>query len=169
MASNIQPIVQGPAIGAWQDAFTWAFAEGTSQTFPLGAPLTLSSGKAVIVASVTSPAIAGISLAKATGTAGTVGSNNNCQVILPSGQTLFTVSVDTTTTSGTAALGTGKPTDFTVGLTYQLLLDSTSGNYYMGTGTSNPVFQLMGYDPSQASVVNGRVYVRILTSQLIYT
>jgi hypothetical protein len=39
----------------------------------------------------------------------------------------------------------------------------------MGTGTSNAVFQLMGYDPDQKSLVNGRVYVRILTSQTIYS
>lgn len=168
MSSNIQPIVQAASVAAWEDAFTYTFPEGTSQSFVLGAPLKFSSGTLVIISSVTSPTIAGIALGDATGTAGTA-SAPNCQVTLPFSSCLFQVSVDTTTTSGTAALGTGKPSDFTIGGTYELLLDSTSGNYYMGTGTSNAVFTLIGYDPSQASLVNGRVNVRILVSQTAWT
>lgn len=168
MSSNIQAITQGPSIGAWQDAFTWTYAEGASQSFVSGAPLKLTSGLALIISSVTAPTIAGIALTPASGTTGTM-NNPLIKVILPLPDTLFQVSVDTTTTSGQAALGTGKPSDFNIGTNYQLLLDSTSGNYYMGTGTGNPVFQYVGVDPSQYSLVNGRVYVRILTSQTIYS
>jgi len=164
MASNIQPIKQGQTMGSWQDAFTWHYVEAATQSYVTGAPLKFSSGGMAVISSVTAPTIAGIALANATGVTGA-----DAPVILPLDQVFFEVSVDTTTTSGTAALGTGKPSDFTVGTSYQLLLDSTSGNYYMGTGTGNPVFQLMGYDPDQASVINGRVYVRILTSQTIYS
>ncbi len=169
MASNIQAIRPKQGVGTWQDAYTFAYPEGASQTFKLGAPLTLTSGLAVIVTGVTSPAIAGIALAAATGVTGSPGTNNNCQVSIALPLLLYTVTVDTTTTTGTAALGTGKPSDFTLGLTYEMLLDSTSGNYYMGTGTGNPVFQLMGYDADQKSKINGRVFVRILTSQTLYT
>lgn len=164
MASNIQPITGVAAVGAWADGFSYNFLEGASQSYPIGAPLSLSSGKLIVSASVTAPAIAGISLAKATGITSAPG-----QIILPYQSVIFQVSVDTTTTSGAAALGTGYPSQFTVGLSYQLLLDSTSGNYYMGSGTGNPVFQLLGYDPSQASLINGRVNVRILTSQTIWS
>ena len=164
MSSNIQPIVQGPTPGSWSDAFTFHYAEAASQSYVIGAPLKFSSGGMAIISSVTAPTIAGIAMAKATGVTAA-----DAPVILPLDPVLFIVSVDTTTTSGTAALGTGKPSDFTIGTNYELLLDSTSGNYYMGTGTSNAVFQLMGYDPDQKSVVNGRVYVRILTSQTIYS
>lgn len=164
MASNIEPIKQAQSIAAWQDAFTWDYAEAASQSYKAGAPLKFSSGGMAIISSVSSPTIAGIAVSAATGvTAATA------PVVVPLANCLFLVSVDTTTTSGTAALGTGKPSDFTIGTSYELLLDSTSGNYYMGTGTSNPTFQLLGYDPDQASVVNGRVYVRILTSQTIYS
>jgi hypothetical protein len=164
MASNIQPIAQGPTPGAWSDAFTYHYAEAASQTYIIGAPLKFSSGGMAIISSVTAPTIAGIALVKATGVTAA-----DAMVVLPYQAVQFEVSVDTTTTSGTAALGTGKPSDFTIGTNYQLLLDSTSGNYYMGTGTSNAVFQLMGYDPDQKSLVNGRVQVRILTSQTIYS
>jgi hypothetical protein len=164
MASNIQPIVQGPTPGSWQDAFTWTYAEAASQTYKTGFPLKFSSGGMAVISSVTAPTIAGIAMSNATGVTAAA-----AQIILPFDPVLFVVSVDTTTTSGTAALGTGKPSDFTIGTSYALLVDSTSGNYYMGSGTGNPVFQLMGYDPDQKSVINGRVYVRILTSQTIYS
>ena len=168
MASNIQPIVAVSAVGGWLDAYTYNFAEGTSQTFTIGQPLIFSSGKLVIATSVTSPTIAGISLNKATGTAGTQ-SVPNCAVTLPYQEVIFQVSVDTTTTNNTAALATGKPSDFNIGTNYQMLLDSTSGNYYMGTGTGNPVFTLLSVDPIYAAVINGRVNVRILTSQTIWS
>ena len=164
MASNIQPIAQGPTPGSWSDAFTYHYGEAATQSYIVGAPLKFSSGGMAIISSVSSPTIAGIALVKATGVTAA-----DAMVVLPYQSVQFEVSVDTTTTSGTAALGTGKPSDFTIGTSYELLLDSTSGNYYMGTGTSNAVFQLMGYDPDQKSVINGRVQVRILTSQTIYS
>ena len=164
MASNIQPIAQGPTPGGWSDAYTYHYVEAASQSYIIGALLKFSSGGMAIISSVTAPTVAGVALAKATGVTAA-----DAPVVLPYQNVLFEVSVDTTTTSGTAALGTGKPSDFTIGTSYQLLLDSTSGNYYMGTGTSNAVFQLMGYDPDQKSLVNGRVQVRILTSQTIYS
>lgn len=168
MAANILPIVQGPDIQGWQDQGTETFAEAASQTFVIGAPLTFTAGKVEVIQSVTAPAICGIALTKASGTSAAQ-SAPNINVIVPLQGKVFTVSVDTTTTSGTAALGTGTPANFNVGTNYQLLLDSTSGNYYMGTGTASPVFTLLGYDPGQATTVNGRVWVRILTSQTIYT
>jgi hypothetical protein len=168
MSSNIQPIVQGGTLGAWSDAFDYWFPEGATQSYPAGAPLKFSSGTVVVVSSVTAPAIVGIAANKATGVTGTA-SAPNANLIIPLQEVLFTVSVDTTTTNDTAALGTGYPSQFTIGTSYQMLLDSTSGNYYMGSGTGNPVFQLMGYDPDQASVINGRVHVRILTSQTVWS
>jgi hypothetical protein len=168
MASNIQPITFAAAIGAWEDAFLYNFPEGATQAFPLGAPLKASSGTLIVVSSVTAPTIAGIAANKATGTTGTAIAPN-CWVYVPLASAIFQVSVDTTTTNNTAALGTGTPSVFTLLTNYQMLLDSTSGNYYMGTGTSNAVFQLLSYDPSQSAVINGRVNVRILTSQTIYS
>src|SRR5271166_952399 len=110
MASNIQPISFAAAVGAWEDAFLYNFPEGASQTFLLGAPLKFSSGTLVIISSVTAPTLAGIAANKATGTTGTA-SAPNCWAYLPLTSAIFQVSVDTTTTSGTAALGTGKPSD----------------------------------------------------------
>ena len=168
MSSNIQPIKYSAGFsGGYSNENEYVFPEGSGQTFKAGAPLKFSSGTVVIISSVSAPTIAGIASNAATGTAGTA-SAPNCWVALPA-NSVFEVSVDTTTTSGTAALGTGKPSDFSIGGTYELLLDSTSGNYYMGTGTGNPTFTLLGYDPSQNSVVNGRVYVRILASQTAWT
>lgn len=164
MASNIQAITQGPAIGTWQDAFTYNFLEGSSQSYKLGAPLKFSSGTVVVSTVVTAPTLVGFALAAATGT-----TSANAPVLLSMSPVQLQISVDTTTTNGQAALGTGKPSDFTVGANYEMLLDSTSGNYYMGTGTATPTFQLLGYDPSQASVVNGRVYVRVIQTQTVWT
>jgi hypothetical protein len=167
MASNIQPITMAYRIGGWGDQGTQWFPEGGSQSYPIGAPLKFSSGTVVVISSVTTPVIAGIALVKATGTTGSY-SNLNAPVILPLDDVIFNVSVDTTTSSG-PALGTGSPSNFNIGGTYQLLLDSTSGNYYMGTGASNAVFTLIGYDPLNYSVINGRVWVRILKSQTAWT
>src|SRR5271163_4239200 len=168
MGSNIQPIVQGASIGGWEEAYTWQFPEGASQSFLIGAPLTMSSGGVVIVSSVTAPAIAGIALSKATGTTGSA-TAPALPVIMPYQEVVFAVCVDTTTTNNTAALGTGYPSQFTIGSSYQMLKDSTSGNYYMGSGTGSPVFQLLSYDASLASTINARVNVRILTSQIFWT
>jgi hypothetical protein len=168
MSSNIQPVSFAFAIGGWEDQYTQMYAEGATQSFVIGALLKLSSGLLVPLSSVTAPTVAGVALAKATGTTGSQ-ATPALPCILPLASVVFSVSVDATTTNDTAALGTGYPSQFNVGTNYQLLLDSTSGNYYLGSGTSNPVWQLLGYDQSQASVINGRVYARMLTSQTIYT
>jgi len=168
MASNIQPIKVAYIMGGWGDQPQQLWPEGASQSFKIGAPLSFSSGKLIITANVLTPSIAGIALSNASGTS-TTEATANIQTVVPLASVVFAVSCDTTTTSGTAALGTGKPTDFNVGGTYQLLEDSTSGNYYVGTGTSNAVFQIVGYDPTLASTINGPVYARILTSVTIWT
>ena len=168
MASNIQPIQLANTVGTWADGYTFAFPEGGSQSFLLGMPLTITSGLAVILASTTTAAIAGISCAKATGTTGSA-TNKNCQMQLVLPSTIWLVSVDTTFTTANPAPGTGKPSDFTIGTSYSLCVDSTSGLACMTTGTGNPVFQYLGADPTQNSVINGRAYVRILTSQTFWT
>lgn len=155
-------------MGGWGDQPTQWFAEAASQSFKIGAPLTFSSGYVEVIASVTSPAICGIALTKASGTQATA-YLPNIQVTVPLQGVVFKVCVDSTTTSGDPALGTGYPSQFNIGSNYQLLLDSTSGNYYMGSGTSNAVWQLLGYDPNLEATINAQVYARILTSQTIYS
>ena len=171
MASTIgiQPITLAAGIGNWPDAFTYWFAEGTSQTFLAVMPVILSSGKIVIMSSATAPAMVGIAVAKATGTTGTVITNNNCAVQLTLPNIIWQVSMDTTFTTANPAPATGKPSDLTVGTSYALCVDSTSGLACMTTGTGNPVFQYLGCDPTQNSVIQGRCNVRILTSQTAWT
>jgi hypothetical protein len=171
MASTIgiQPITLASSVGVWPDAYTYWFAEGSSQSFLAGMPVILSSGLVVIVASTTAPVMVGISVAKATGTTGTVITNNNCAVQLVMPNTIWQVSMDTTFTTANPAPATGKPSSLTVGTSYSMCVDSTSGLACMTTGTGNPVFQYLGCDPSQNSVLQGRCYVRILTSQTAWT
>ena len=168
MASNIQPIKQVGSVGAWSDGFTYTFPEGASQSWLIGAPVKFSSGTVVVISSVTAPAMAGVAMAAAGGVTQT-NATASAKIAMALGEVIFEVSVDTTTTNNTAALGTGTPSQFSIGTSYQMLLDSTSGNYYMGSGTGNPVFTLLSYDPGQNSVVNGRVWVRILASQTAWT
>src|SRR5580658_7766976 len=109
-------------MGGWGDQPQETYAEGSGQSFIVGAPLTFSSGKVVVISSVTSPSICGIALNKASGT--TVNQYNpNILVTVPLQQVVFKVSCDETTTNDTAALGAYSPSNFNIGTNYRLLLD----------------------------------------------
>lgn len=163
MAATIQPIFQVSAVGAWGDGYTYNFGESATQSYKLGVPLIFSSGGVAIISTPGTDAMVGISKSAATGVTATT-----AQVDLAFGSAIFQVSVDKALSASNAP-GTGKPSDFTIGATYSLELDAVSSLFYLVLTTGVACATLLGYDPSQASLINGRVNIRFLQSTTAWT
>lgn len=166
MAANIRPIEIARTYGGYNDdAYTQHFVEGAGQTYKKGTPLKCTAGK--LVASTAATGNIGISLADATGV-----TSADCPVTMFMPDLLFTINVDGALGAGNAP-GTGKPSDFTIGATYDLSKDGITGYWYLtstqGAGTIANMAQLISYDTEVAAVVNARVTVRILQSTTAWT
>ena len=151
----------------WADAAIQHGLEGASQTFTKGAILTASSGTLVQPATFTGniTGVVGVSLANATGT-----TNADCPYICAMPGTIWVASVDGALSSSNAP-ATGKPSDLVPYTTYYgMSLDAASGNWYVNSAIT-PAAEgviVLGWDPDQASVIQGLVYFRFRFVDTIY-
>lgn len=164
-AANILPMQLYQTFGSWEDAGTWSFAEGASQTFKAGIPVKFSSGTIIAFAS-DNDVWAGVSYAAATGTTGSA-TNLNCQIVLPMPHFVFRLTVDGAPNGGNAP-ATGKPSDITIGTTVAVAKDGTSGLWYARSTGGNASILYLGPGTDQNSLVNGWGLFTVLPASTVY-
>jgi hypothetical protein len=159
MAAKIQPIMPDVGLGSWQDAIEHGL-EGTSQTWKVGAPLVVSSGKLIEATTSTSAksGIIGFALAAATGVA-----NTDTLYVPPSPDVLsFQGTIDGTLSSSNAP-GTGQLTQANMYTGGTLQKDAASGLWFFNnTATGDFIFIAAIPPDNPVATVNGRVRVRFL-------
>lgn len=157
MAANIVSIAPDITLGAWEGSLIQHGIEGTSQTWKVGAPLVVSSGKLIEATTSTSAksGVVGIALAAASGVANT---DVPYVPLSPDVQT-FQGTVDGTLSSSNAP-GTGTLTQANMYTGGTLQKDAASGKWFLNnTATGDFIFEA-AIDP--VGTVNGRCRVRFL-------
>ena len=159
MAALIKPIAPDVGLGSWQDSIQHGI-EGTSQTWKVGAPLVVSSGKLIEATTSTSAksGIIGIALAPASGVANT----DVMYVPLSPDSLTFQGTIDGTLSSSNAP-GTGTLTQANMYTGGTLQKDAASGLWFLNnTATGDFIFVAAIGPDSPVGTVNGRVRVVFL-------
>lgn len=158
MAAKIQPIAPDIMNGAWQEVVRHGI-EGTSQTWKVGAPLVLSSGKLIEATTSTSAksGIIGFAYAAATGVA-----SSDVPYCPPASHMItFQGTVDGTLSSSNAP-GTGTLTQANMFTGGTLQKDAASGLWFLCNSATGDFIFTDAIDP--VGTVNGRVRVEILST-----